>query len=172
MATVEDIGCAVGPEGNLKDASEIQWYHDKDDDAPIATAPPSPASNGVAVPSFFSKNGPVNIIAGSRRSTRSTRPSARILDPENAMNGQKRKAVTTTCRRVSRKVVLSEDKADLPLPMTIDGEAVESDGEAQEEVATEFKLLQEMADADHFVSDFERYLINKISSYLFIGNLW
>src|ERR1700678_2496224 len=53
MATVEDIGCAVGPEGNLKDASDIQWYHDKDDDAPIATAPPSPASK------FQRRRGPI-----------------------------------------------------------------------------------------------------------------
>jgi hypothetical protein len=88
------------------------------------------------------------------------------------MNGQKRKAVTTTSCRVSCKVVLSEDEAGLPLPMTIDGKAVESDGKGQEEAATEFKSLQEMADADHSVSDFECYLINKISSYLFIGNSW
>jgi len=31
-------GCAVGPDGELRDASEIEFFNDPDDDQPIALA--------------------------------------------------------------------------------------------------------------------------------------
>ena len=37
--------CALGPDGKLLNASEITWYHDKDDDTPL------PSSTGASRPS-------------------------------------------------------------------------------------------------------------------------
>ncbi len=31
-----DDQCAIGPDGKLKDASQIQWYRDADDETPVA----------------------------------------------------------------------------------------------------------------------------------------
>ena len=88
---VKDPGCAVDTDGNLKDASEIEWHYDKDDVDPMPG--PSSSSNPTTVSSFFSKKpAPTTIIAGSCWSTHTARPSARVLDPENAMNAQKQKA--------------------------------------------------------------------------------
>ncbi len=61
MATSDQ--CALGPDGGLLDASEIHWVHDPDDPMPIA---------------------PAVMAAGSRRSTRVSQPSKRVLDPNNA----------------------------------------------------------------------------------------
>ena len=73
--------CAIGPDGSLKDASEIEWFNDADDEQPISV-PVAKVSNplhlfftGTAAPSVF--------VAGARRSARVPRPSMRILDPDN-----------------------------------------------------------------------------------------
>ncbi|KAF8799820.1 hypothetical protein BYT27DRAFT_7217371 [Phlegmacium glaucopus] len=154
MATssIDELGCAVHPDGTLKDASEIEWQYDKDDDAPMASC----SSSSKSIASFFAKKAlPANLVAGSRHSARTTRPSARILDPENAMNNQKRKAKSTPSRRISCKVVItSEDEGEVPLLLTSDNdttdtEAIDSDGEAHETATAEFESLQAMADADH-----------------------
>ena len=87
----KDPGCTVDTDGNLKDASEIEWHYNKDD---VDLMPgPSSSLNLTTVSSFFSKKlAPTTIIAGSHRSTHTARPSAWVLDPENAMNAQKQKA--------------------------------------------------------------------------------
>ena len=88
---VKDPGCAVDTDGNLKDASEIEWHYDKDDVDPMPG--PSSSSNPTMVSSFFSKKpAPTTIIAGSHWSTCTAHPSVQVLDPGNAMNAQKQKA--------------------------------------------------------------------------------
>jgi hypothetical protein len=37
--------CAVGPDGHLKDASEIVWHNDPDDEEPISAPGPIAASS-------------------------------------------------------------------------------------------------------------------------------
>jgi hypothetical protein len=38
---------ALDASGNLKDASEIQWFHDKDDDVAMS-GPPAPSEDSAA----------------------------------------------------------------------------------------------------------------------------
>ena len=66
--------CGLGADGTLLDASQIQWYNDPDDDTPL--------------------------IPAARRSTRTTRPAPKLVDPNNAITLRKCKA--------SRPVVVSE----------------------------------------------------------------
>ncbi|KAG2073711.1 hypothetical protein BDR04DRAFT_1151843 [Suillus decipiens] len=40
------MSCALGPDGQLKDASDIEWYNNGDDNPPMLPAPPPPTSNG------------------------------------------------------------------------------------------------------------------------------
>ena len=133
-------GCAVHPDGTLKDASEIEWFNDKDDDAPLtsdsqpvsrAAVPFSDSSNSstpnpqVTHPFFSGQRQPAILVAGSRWSTRTTRPSRRLLDNDEAAtaskgpgsphSGIKRKASSETrsnTRRVSRKIVVESDAED------------------------------------------------------------
>lgn len=85
MTTPPDLGCAVLPDGSLKDASEIEWHFDKNDETPIA--PTLPGSSAVASPlhPFFSPHAPAILVAGSRHSGRTARPSNRLVDPDNLM---------------------------------------------------------------------------------------
>lgn len=53
MSTPPDIGCAVRPDGTLKDASEIEWHFDKDDETPL-TAPTPSAPTLHEIHPFFS----------------------------------------------------------------------------------------------------------------------
>ncbi|KAF8234716.1 hypothetical protein L208DRAFT_1376783 [Tricholoma matsutake] len=57
-----DLSCAQRADGTLKDASEIEWHYDKDDDSPMATT------------------------ALSCCSGHTSRPSAHAVDQNNAMN--------------------------------------------------------------------------------------
>ncbi|KAJ7652275.1 hypothetical protein B0H17DRAFT_913236, partial [Mycena rosella] len=76
------LGYAQNTDGSLRDASEINWYQDRDDEHPISgpQTPPSPKLH----PFFTGSAKPVGKIAGARRSARNTRPSSRITDPNNA----------------------------------------------------------------------------------------
>ena len=48
MADSSDLGCAVRSDGTLKDASEIEWHFDEDDDLPIA--PTGATSSATHIP--------------------------------------------------------------------------------------------------------------------------
>ncbi|KAJ7193210.1 hypothetical protein GGX14DRAFT_325415, partial [Mycena pura] len=77
-----NLGCAQNSDGSLRDASQIQFFNDVDDEQSIS-GPPS-ASSSVLHPFFTGNAHPVGIVAGSRRSGRKPRPSARLVDPDNA----------------------------------------------------------------------------------------
>jgi len=87
--------CAVGTDGKLLDQSKITWYNDPDDDAPIAPSPattpaltsvPSSTLKATTLRTFF-KSGTTppaaNFAEGTRRSSRVSRPSKRVLDATN-----------------------------------------------------------------------------------------
>lgn len=79
---MSDLGCAVDTTGKLLDASEIVFYNDPDDETPISGpgAPPK-----LSIHPFFSHGAPpARIIAGARHSSHASRPSARLVDPDNA----------------------------------------------------------------------------------------
>ena len=40
--------CALNPDGSLKDASEITWHHDRDDEKPIASGSKAPGPSHAA----------------------------------------------------------------------------------------------------------------------------
>ncbi|KAG2036563.1 hypothetical protein BDR03DRAFT_1011523 [Suillus americanus] len=52
------MSCALGSDGQLKDASAIDWYNDLDDETPMLPPPPPPASNG-KLTAFVSRSGRV-----------------------------------------------------------------------------------------------------------------
>jgi hypothetical protein len=162
MADSSNLGCAVRLDGTLKDASKIEWHHDKDDDLPIAPVKLHPI--------FANQPPPPVMGVGSRRSARTLRPSARVIDPDNAMNQgvsstselsatvAKRKAaasLASVSRRVSRKIHVDTTDED---DSQSDGEESysrlhldDSDAEGLDNATDEFDALQVMADADHEV---------------------
>ena len=73
--------CALAADGSLLNASAIIFYNDPDDDTPL----PNSAATSTPVHAFF-QGGPApgKIAARSHRSAHVTRPSARIIDPDNA----------------------------------------------------------------------------------------
>jgi hypothetical protein len=83
------LGCAQNPDGSLKDVSQVVFIHDVDDEHPIS-GPQSSTPRPLA-PIFAPKVKPLGKVAGSRRSSRSprcsrraSRPSALLMDPDNA----------------------------------------------------------------------------------------
>ncbi|KAG1885317.1 uncharacterized protein F5891DRAFT_1202016 [Suillus fuscotomentosus] len=55
-ATAATMSSARRVDGSLKDASEIDWYNDADDDTPMLPPPPPPAHNGT-LSSFIRHSG-------------------------------------------------------------------------------------------------------------------
>jgi hypothetical protein len=101
-------GCAVGPDGKLLDAQDIQWYDDADSSEPInhMVQPTPPTTTAITD------------VPDARRSGRTIRPSNRMIDPNNAeastaTTPHKRKASGTVAagRRVNRKVVIDTDES-------------------------------------------------------------
>ena len=91
MSDDSEPGCAVRADGTLKDASEIEWHFDPDDDTPMALPtppqpPPPPTQSVREVHPFFTGHiAAAAPAAGARHSNCTVRPSARITDPNNAM---------------------------------------------------------------------------------------
>ncbi|KAJ7261472.1 hypothetical protein C8J57DRAFT_1030452, partial [Mycena rebaudengoi] len=75
------LGCAQNVDGTLRDASQINWFNDRDDELPASG---SDASSSQLHPFFTGAAKPVGKIAGARRSSRTTHPSSRMIDPNNA----------------------------------------------------------------------------------------
>jgi hypothetical protein len=145
--------CAVGADGNLKDASEIVWHNDPDDECPLPAPGRTTEKSTAPVHHFFT---------GARHSARAPRPSTKIVDPDNVASSSsarsKRKAVDSgpgTSRRVARKVIpassaSSDDAGDLDgeddAECTEDG--VAEDGAAEDGAEALYAQTKAMGDAD------------------------
>jgi hypothetical protein len=95
MSNVNSESCALDANGALKPASAISWYNDVDDDAPMATISRAPtfltASRSSSSLSQGTLNNyvcmmgsgavPAGLVAGSRRSGRASKPSAKFVMP-------------------------------------------------------------------------------------------
>jgi hypothetical protein len=73
--------CAIAADGSLLDASAIVFYNNVDDDTPLPNS--MMATTTLLHPFFQSRLAPGEVVSGSCRSGRVSRPSARITDPDN-----------------------------------------------------------------------------------------
>ena len=163
-STTTDPGHAVRSDGTLKDASEIVWTYDADEDIPFSSG----SASGAQEPHpSGTRYAPAVVVAGTRRTTRVHRPSKRALEAAEASTsadpGTKRKASTdpNSNRRVSRKVVIDLDNdddddgdnndTDCKYTAT-DFDVSDFDGaDAATEPADDYELFEAMADADNQV---------------------
>ena len=180
MMPLPDPGCAIRPDGSLKDASEIDWHFDKDDDAPITMAEKSPmsgppGSSHILHPYFLGHASPAVQVAGSRRSSCASRPSNHVVDPDNAMNsaaetsstqkvgtGKRKAPIHKSARCVIQKTIhisgdSNDDRSGSEGPTSsppAHGKAtdVEEIEDANAVSGQEYASLKAMADADHEVS--------------------
>ncbi|KAJ6555452.1 hypothetical protein DFH09DRAFT_1318236 [Mycena vulgaris] len=138
---------------------------DRDDEHPISRPIASssslhPFSTGTAKP--------VGIVAGSRRSTRTSRPSARLTDPNNAESSVssviagKRKATVVIVAshkvpRLSGSDSGASDECDVESDADASGKAFDDDAEGENGASEgqdamdlqEYHAIKAMADADH-----------------------
>ena len=134
-----DHGCAVHPDGMLKDALEIVWDYNPDGEMP---APASAESNVVDLhnspskihPFFAGQVPPAIKLAGACCSIHTTHPSACVIDPTNLMNtagpslGMPSSTTPVKCkasgpvpsRHVIRKVI-AEPSSDLSMLSAVVG---------------------------------------------------
>jgi hypothetical protein len=164
--TPPDLGCAVRPDGSLKEASEIDWTFDPDQETP-PTAPALLTSEKTKVHPFFSGEAPP---AASRRSGRATRPSNRIVDPNNVMGHasaaqpkQKAPNDSSACRVIQKRCapvdegeldsLESKSNSDSNHPAlmqpTHEGSTDIEELEDTEAKQQQFASLKAMANADH-----------------------
>ncbi|KAG1747755.1 uncharacterized protein EDB91DRAFT_1079482 [Suillus paluster] len=79
-------GCAVAADGHLKDASEIEFFHDVDDNVPIPSSAPAPhaSSSRNTLDTFVqlscSGHAPVSVIAGAHCSGHTSKPSEKVRE--------------------------------------------------------------------------------------------
>ncbi|KAG1904560.1 uncharacterized protein F5891DRAFT_1183985 [Suillus fuscotomentosus] len=75
------MSCALNPDGSLKDASDIKFYNDPDDDIPLPNVPSSSNTFPVLLKAGCTL---AIVVAGSRHSGRPSKPLAHIRDADNA----------------------------------------------------------------------------------------
>ncbi|KAG2134008.1 hypothetical protein BD769DRAFT_1386077 [Suillus cothurnatus] len=66
------MSCTLRPDGQLKDANDIEWYNDPDDNSPMPPLPPPATSNG-KITAFV-----------SCRSGEAIKPTEKICDTVNS----------------------------------------------------------------------------------------
>ncbi|KAG2084029.1 uncharacterized protein F5147DRAFT_557548, partial [Suillus discolor] len=78
--------CTLNADGSLKDAFDIIFYNDSDNNAPLPQAPSSAQSTAKDAYSILLQAGctPALVAAGSQCSTCTSKPSAHIRDADNA----------------------------------------------------------------------------------------
>lgn len=101
------MGCAVGHDGQLLNPSQIQWFHDVDDDIPLpstvtSTTTGNPLSLTIHIPS------PVVRITGQCLEQVS-QPSHCLTDPANAVHACKCKA--SSAELSSQEGSVSQDQS-------------------------------------------------------------
>jgi hypothetical protein len=112
-STTTDPGHAVRSDSTLKDASEIAWTYDADEDIPF----PSGSTSGQE-PHPSGRSAPAVVVAGTHRTTCVHRPSKWALEAAEASTstdpGVKHKASTNPNPnwRVSCKIVIDMDDND------------------------------------------------------------
>jgi hypothetical protein len=162
------LGCAQNPDGSLRDASEIEFFNDVDDENPIA----GPGSSTLPpLAPIFTRAKPVGKVAGARRpsprrSSRTSHPSSRLIDPNNAetsKTGVKRRLESAPGPRPRKAPRVDEpgpaDSSDTESDTAFDAPATdpategETDGDVEEKQdsidAEEYESIKAMADADH-----------------------
>ncbi|KAG1823326.1 hypothetical protein EV424DRAFT_1538485 [Suillus variegatus] len=105
--------CALNADGSLKDAADITFFNDPDNDVPLPNVPPStqPSTSTASTRDAYSvllKAGrtPATVAAGSRQSGRPLKPSARMRDADNACglsSGTRKHALSSTTDHLALK---------------------------------------------------------------------
>jgi hypothetical protein len=143
--------CAVGPDGNLLNASQIVWYDDPDDDEPMAPAATSSTAqrqiSTSTLDSFVTK-GP----SATRRSTRAPRPSTKAIDPNNVMALKRKPSNSAAGKRSSRPRHASPDHEEDGLDEATEPELIESEDDDPDDPVTAYEETKALADADREVS--------------------
>ncbi|KAF8423444.1 hypothetical protein L210DRAFT_3765781 [Boletus edulis BED1] len=97
-------GCAVGHDGQLLDASQIQWFHDADDNTPLPQIP-TLTSNAASSSSIKIRiPPPAARVAGQRRTERGLPAALRCLT-------ERRNTICAGKRRASSAGLSSQDES-------------------------------------------------------------
>ncbi|KAG2148708.1 uncharacterized protein EDB93DRAFT_1071178, partial [Suillus bovinus] len=78
--------CALNSDGSLKDASDIVFYNDPDNHAPLLQVPLKNTFTAL----LQSGRTPALTAAGSQCSTRTSRPSACVQDADNVSSSTRK----------------------------------------------------------------------------------
>jgi hypothetical protein len=167
-------GCAVASDGSLLSPSKIDFYDDPDDVNPIsgpslvAQAAPSTSTctSATTLDNYFTSHQPATKLAGVRRTTRPSKPSARVRDAAHSLSDsaitRKRKGSNVSLhRRVARKTVTDSDSSDVEntsdgsIPSLKDAtntdETTDGDGTDTDEAEAAYQRTKEMGDEDREV---------------------
>ncbi|KAG1908156.1 uncharacterized protein F5891DRAFT_973648 [Suillus fuscotomentosus] len=123
------MSCALNPDGSLKDASDIKFYNDPDDNIPLPNVPSSSNTFPVLLKAGCT---PAIVVAGSRRSGRPSKPSARIRDADNACGLSASGSSTRKCalssttdppvpiKKATMRILSPPDTDDEDIPSPLD----------------------------------------------------
>jgi hypothetical protein len=168
-------GCAVASDGSLLSPSKIDFYNDPDDVTPISgpslgvlTAPSASTgtSSATTLDNYFSSHQPAVKLAGVRRTTRPSKPSARVRDAANSLSDSRKHkgSIISLNRRVARKTVLDSDSDGSDVDNVSDGsipslkdatdtdDTMGGDGTDTDNAEAEYQRTKEMGDEDREVS--------------------
>ncbi|KAG1752300.1 uncharacterized protein EDB91DRAFT_1077735 [Suillus paluster] len=156
--------CVLNADGSLKDASDITFFNDPDDNVPLPQVSPStqPSTSTASTRNAYSvllKAGhtPATVAAGSWRSGRPSKPSARIRDADNACRLSSSSG-TRKCALSSATDHLAPKKVAMQLLPPLDSEDEDEDedihpGESSADELVPQPDVEELDDTDDAKSE-------------------
>jgi hypothetical protein len=166
MATAADQ-CALGPDGQLLNASEIQFFFDPDDDKPMQPLPPksidhSSSTNNPPIDAFtvlLARPGEMSAAqTGARRSRRVGKPSEKLRDANSTTAAPKKHPLDPTAassvvtHRHRRAVVTdSDDDVQLDNDDKSNGEDVGNHMSTESDAEAAYQETKALGDADRAV---------------------
>ena len=145
--------CAVGPDGRLLDALQINWYNDPDDNEPMAPATSSSTAQhqcqvSVTMLNSFVTKGP----PAAHWSTHAPCPSTKAIDPNNVMALKRKPSNTAIGKCPCCPCLVSLEGLDHDEDEATDPNPTDTDNDEPVDPEAVYKETKALGDADCEVS--------------------
>lgn len=154
--------CALRADGTLKDAHEIEFFNDPDDDKPLPSSSARSTSLAGTLDNFITAKAsglrakPATVVGGARRSNRASRPSEKVRDsapsPSMTVPAKRPRGSSIAEAPVQKQARVEDDGDDEDMPELCEDSDEEDEEDDEDEDNEENERMRLMGESDRKVS--------------------